>query len=98
METPLNLVLESPTDLWLLIQTGFLIRVFHWEDFYATHKLAIKIYDLIKVSEESKTMANLKAQNPINDGDNIYKDLTTGNYLVIKKSIDTTRVLVVPHV
>jgi hypothetical protein len=43
-------------------------------------------------------MANLKEQNPINNGDDIYKDLTTGNYLVIKKSIDSTKVLVVPHV
>lgn len=74
------------------------MRVLHWEDFYTTHKLTVKIYDLIKVSEESKTMVSLKAQNPINNGDDIYKDLTTGNYLVVKKDAGTTSILVVPHV
>lgn len=98
MEAPLNLVLKSPTDLWLLLQTGFLMRVLHWEEFYTTHKLAVKIYDLIKVSEESKTMINLKAQNPINAGDDIYKDLSTGNYLVVRKDTDAMRLFVVPHV
>jgi len=98
METPLSLVLKSPVDLWLLIQTGFLVRVIHWEDFYTTHRLPVRIYDLIKVSEQSKTMANLRAQNPINNDDDIYKDLTTGNYLVVKKDTDATRILVVPHV
>ncbi len=57
----------------------------------------MKIYDLIKIQAESKTMLNLKKYSPINEGDSVYRDLVTGNYLIIQQTTDTTRIFVVAH-
>lgn len=97
MDAPLAINIRSPIELWVLVQNGFTLKVARWDDFYTTGKFLVRIYDLIKIQTESKTMVNLKKYSPINQGDTAYRDLITGNYLIIQQTADTTRVFVVPH-
>lgn len=97
MDAPLAINISSPVELWMLVQNGFTLKVARWDDFYTTGKFLVRIHDLIKIQDESKTMVNLKKHSPINQGDAAYRDLITGNFLIIRQTTDTTRIFVVPH-
>jgi hypothetical protein len=98
METPLSIIISNPAELWALLQNGFTVKVVRWDSFYSEHKFLVKIYDLIKIQDGSKTMIGLKKISPINDGDTVYRDLTTGNYLLVQRyTTDTMRIYIVSH-
>lgn len=100
MEAALKLILNSPAEAWLLIQSGFLIRAKFWDEFYTKHRFIILVYGIVRLADNSEEVAELAKNNPIETEDQVFRDLETNNYLVVKTNVnakDMMSIAVIPN-
>lgn len=98
MEAALKLILSSPVEAWLLIQTGFMIRAKFWDEFYTKHRFILLVYGITRLADNSNEVAQLAKTTLLGNEDQVYKDLDTGNYLVVKTdATDAMRITVIPN-
>lgn len=98
MDASLKLILSSPAEAWSLIQSGFMIRAKFWDEFYTKHRFILLVYGVTRLADNGAEVFELAKTTMLGNEDQVYKDLETGNYLIVKPdATDVMRIMVIPN-
>jgi hypothetical protein len=81
MSDSVKLVLNSPSDGWLLIQAGFKIRAKNWNELHSARRFIIYVYDVLPIAKDELPEAT---RNGLDPEDSVWEDRETGNVLVVR--------------
>jgi len=75
-----------------------MIRAKFWDVFYTKHRFILLVYGVTRLADNSAEVSALAKNNLLGHEDQIYRDLETNNYLVVKNdATDAMRVVVIPN-
>jgi hypothetical protein len=83
MSNTVKLILNSPSDGWLLVQAGFKVRAKKWLEFHTPKRFIIYVYDVLPISRVDLSEITQKDLDP---DDTIWEDPETGTILIVKNN------------